>query len=117
MSSKYHEFLYLIMFDRYYKLEGHTPVAVNFEEWAIWRTEANTQVLLSVLKGYISVSTIFLGINLGTNEKPQIFESLVTGGSCNGEKRLYSTWDEAISGHFDLIIQSIATTPEPNLLE
>ncbi|MDZ8070882.1 MAG: hypothetical protein RMY64_35590 [Nostoc sp. DedQUE08] len=75
------------MFNRYYKLEGHTPVAVNFEEWAIWRTEANTQVILSVLSGYISVSTVFLGVNLniGTADKPQIFETLVTGGSCNGE--------------------------------
>ncbi|MEH2247008.1 hypothetical protein [Nostoc sp.] len=96
---------------RYYKLEEKTPVAANFEEWVTWRVEANTQVILSIVKSYISVSTVFLGINLGTIEKPKIFESLVTGGSCDGQKRLYSTWDEAVSGHFDLIIESIATTP------
>ena len=103
-----------IMLNRYYKLDKHTPVVVDFEEWAIWRTEANTQVILSVLSGYISVSTVFLGVNIGTADKPQIFETLVTGGSCNGEKRLYSTWDEAIAGHYDMIIQSIATTPPIN---
>ncbi|MHC5676416.1 hypothetical protein [Nostoc sp.] len=97
----------------YYKLDEHTPVAVDFEEWSAWRTTANTQVILSVIHGYISVSTVFTGINIGTVEQPKIFESLVTGGSCDRQKRFYATWDEAISGHYDLIIQSIATTPYP----
>ncbi|MEH2331546.1 hypothetical protein [Nostoc sp.] len=95
----------------FYKLEGHTPVSVNFKEWAIWRTTANTQVMVSVVYDCISVSTVFLGINIGTAEQPKIFESLVAGGSCDREKRFYSTWDEAVQGHYDLIIQSIATTP------
>ncbi|MHC5718119.1 MAG: hypothetical protein ACYTX0_40025 [Nostoc sp.] len=99
----------------YYKLEGHTPVSVNFEEWAVWRNTANTQVIVSVIYDCISVSTVFLGINIGTLEQPKIFESLVTGGSCDREKRFYSTWEEAISGHYDLIIKSIATTPPSNL--
>lgn len=95
----------------YYKLDGHTPIPVDFEEWAAWRTTANTQVILSVIHSFISVSTVFTGINIGTVEKPKIFESLVTGGSCDREKRFYSTWDEAVQGHYGLIIQSIATTP------
>ncbi|WP_375515026.1 hypothetical protein [uncultured Nostoc sp.] len=98
----------------YYKLDEHTPVAVDFEEWVVWRITANTQVILSVVHDCISVSTIFLGINLGTAEQPKIFESLVVGGSCDREKRLYSTWDEAVQGHYDLIVQSIATTPPTN---
>lgn len=99
------------MLNRYYKLEEHTPIAVDFEEWAAWRTTANTQVILSVIHSSISVSTVFTGINIGTVEQLKIFESLVTGGSCDREKRFYSTWDEAVQGHYDLIIQSIATTP------
>ncbi|MEH1796418.1 MAG: hypothetical protein V7L17_27845 [Nostoc sp.] len=95
----------------YYKLDGHTPIPVDFEEWATWRTTANTQVIFSIFQSNISVSTVFTGINIGTIKEPKIFESLVMGGSCDGQKRFYSNWDEAISGHYHLLLESIATTP------
>ncbi|MEH1962194.1 MAG: hypothetical protein V7L05_20440 [Nostoc sp.] len=95
----------------YYKLEEHTPVAVDFDEWVTWRTFANTQVILSVVYDSVSISTVFLGINLGSSERPMLFESLVTGGSLNGKKRLYTDWDDAVTGHYNLVIESIAKTP------
>jgi hypothetical protein len=90
----------------YYKLEGHTPVAVDLkEEWNLWLASSNTTVMLNEIKDCM-ISTVFVGmdLNLGYGE-PMFFETLVMGGALNGKRNRYSTWDEAIKGHLKICTQ------------
>ena len=101
----------------YYKLEGQTPVAVDsFTEWNLWMataTFAETTAMYNELGDSI-ISTKFVGIDLNpgnnSNSQPMIFETLVIGGSLDGKKNLYPTWDEAIQGHLKICTQVFKLT-------
>jgi hypothetical protein len=99
-----------IMPNHYYKLEGQTPVAVeSFMEWSLWMMSAKTTVMINELNDCI-ISTRFVGIDLNpgssnSNSQPMVFETLVMGGSLDGKKNLYPTWDDAIQGHLKICTQ------------
>jgi hypothetical protein len=93
--------------NRYYKLEGQTPVAVeSFIEWTLWMASADTGVMYNELNDCL-VSTKFVGIDLNpgssnSQSQPMVFETLVMGGVLDGKKNRYPTWDDAIQGHLKI---------------
>jgi hypothetical protein len=84
-----------------YILDGHTPVlCTDLIKWATWFETANRQVELTHI-GDVDVSTIFLGLDFsfGRSEKPQLFETRISGGEHANHQERYSAWDEAVEGH------------------
>jgi hypothetical protein len=61
----------------------------------------NTYRVIGLTGGKIRVSTVWLGISHGQNDKgaPLIFETMVFGGPDNGECVRYATEKEAVRGH------------------
>lgn len=60
----------------------------------------------SGLPGGVEVSTVFLGINHNTSDQgpPLLWESIVfSANGTGGEQRRYSTQDEALRGHVELV--------------
>lgn len=49
--------------------------------------------------GGVTVSTVFLGLNHGSPQHPQWFETMIFGGPSNGFQRRYQSYDEALDGH------------------
>lgn len=89
----------------HYILQGHIAVLVeDFLEWARWYETADRRVALTKI-GKSEVSTVFLGLdhNHGGGGPPLLFETLVFGGSLDGEMERYSTWEEAVAGHQEMI--------------
>lgn len=89
----------------YYILEGKTPVPVECEKWSEWFATASRRVALYKTKKY-TISTVFLGINHGTDKKPILFETMIFKGGNNMEDLFcarYSTWAEAKENHDKLV--------------
>ena len=98
------------MLNYYYKLERQTPIAVeSFMEWYLWIMSASTTVMINEIKDSI-ISTKFIGIDLNpgignSKSQPMVFETLVMGGTLDGKRNFYPTWDEAIQGHLKICTQ------------
>jgi len=87
-----------------YILDGKTPVRCDDPlQWAQWcvENEPSHRVLLDVLTGGVTVSTVFLGVDCGWDMEmgPMLFETMVFGGALDEEQERYRTWDEAEAGH------------------
>ena len=87
----------------YYILEGKTPIKVGDAlAWARAFEQSNRRVARDeVGKGKIVVSTVFLGLDhrFGNEGPPQIFETMIFGGSHDQYQTRCSTWDEAERQH------------------
>jgi len=83
-----------------YILDGKKVVACNdLMVWAKWHSTADRIVAKTTTKNG-DVSTVFLGLNHQFREGPPlVFETMVFGGSLDGEMDRYSTWKEAEKGH------------------
>ena len=81
-----------------YKLVGKIPIPCDFFDVEAWKIE-NRLVAKTFLNGS-KVSTVFLGIEHGFDKEcPILFETMVFGGTLDGEQDRYCTYDEAVSGH------------------
>jgi hypothetical protein len=112
---------------RYYILEGHEARPVDtVEEWARWfegslaldgveaRRKDKRRVDFTDL-GYCTVSTVFLGVDHAFwGGPPILFETMVfappEGGTTfpeewDGRQRRYTTWDEAVAGHDEMVAE------------
>lgn len=92
---------------KWYILRDKTPVAVSeFSEFLRWmvRNQSACQVARNQV-GKSFVSTIFTGSNYNSVAQgpPLVFESMVFGGPMDLMIKRYSTWDQALKGHNDLI--------------
>ena len=74
--------------------------SISFEKWTELLND-NTYRVIGLTGGKIRVSTVWLGIRHGQNDKgaPLIFETMVFGGPDNGECVRYATEKEAVRGH------------------
>lgn len=106
----------------YYALDdNHQPVLIaDVLTWARLFETANSIVAVtefacgsrseSVKQG--RVSTVFLGLDYGwnrfDNRGPILFETMVFGGSLDGEQERYSTWAEAEAGHVAMVERVMA---------
>lgn len=90
---------------RHYILEGRRPQPASLEGWAHWFETADRIVARTVMSAEIVVSTVFIGIdhNYTRAGPPILFETLVMGGSHDGEMDRYATWEEAERGHEEMI--------------
>jgi len=103
----------------HYILDGKTPVEVDLITWGRQFEEADRTVKKTEIDEDVTVSTVFLGLDRQFgNGPPLIFETMVFGGEFDEQQRRYSTWDEAIEGHNQVVRKIRATgygaiEPEP----
>lgn len=58
------------------------------------------------VNGDVHVNTGLIGIDRSNFDgPPKLFETMVSGGKRNGERRLWTTWDEAVAGHAEVLAQ------------
>jgi hypothetical protein len=96
---------------RYYILDGKVPVEAvgGVEEWARWfEGDVARRIVRQEYRGGYFVSTVFLGLPLGFDERtgaPLVFETMVHAGTKNendGELAWMSrssTWELALEQH------------------
>jgi hypothetical protein len=100
----------------YYILEGRTPVKVDsIREWAARFNEGSKRVAFTTV-GDADVSTVFLGLDHSWGGGPPLlFETMVFGGQYDEEQWRYSTYDDALEGHLEIVkmVQEVAKRPEP----
>ncbi len=107
---------------RLYILDGHkvVPVAEDFD-LGRWLTEhfAERVVAKTNLPGGVEVSTVFLGLDHGPQEKlPAVFETKIFGGPHADWTYRYTTWQDAAAGHQAVVevLQAEASGPvDPSL--
>lgn len=89
----------------YYKLVGKEVIKVEgILEWALW-FEDNDRRIKYDLYGGVMVSTIFTGISHAFiyGGDPVVFETMVFGGEFDQYQRQYTSYDEALLGHQEII--------------
>ena len=105
----------------WYTLDEYLQIRrATLEEWGTFfndieqRRIAHTQV-----SPRISVSTVFLGLDhrCGSAGKPILFESLVFGGKHNEEMLRYTSFDDAVKGHNELVAMALKTHRRKDPLE
>ena len=95
------------MSDKYILDESGNPVVEpDLLKWARWYETADRNVALDRI-GKVRVSTVFLGLDQSLYERTRsiLFETMVFGGSHDGEQFRYATRDEALSGHQSIVAQ------------
>jgi hypothetical protein len=94
-----------------YILEGKKTVPCeDLMEWAKWFEQADRSVAKDDVNG-VSVSTVFLGLDHAFGEsQPMLFETMVFGGDLDQEQARYSTWDEAETGHKEMVARVCASS-------
>ena len=88
-----------------YILNRKIPVKEpDLMKWGKWFETAERRVAKTEING-ITISTIFLGLdhNYFGNEVPILFETMVFGGELDQEEERYSTWEEAVKGHDEMV--------------
>lgn len=90
----------------HYKLDDEgNPIRCTTEEWGHW-FEANVdqRIVKKTQTKESEVSTVFLGLDHAFGGgRPLIYESLVFGGPMENEMNRYSTKEEALKGHAELV--------------
>lgn len=85
----------------------------NSQEVETWNEIPDASLLKpiyeNIINGDITVATVFLGFNVGTDDEPRIFETAVYGGYYDGERETYFEESAASKGH----AKWVATASEP----
>jgi hypothetical protein len=86
----------------YYVLDddGQPKPVSDVVEWGRWFEAAKRQVA-DTMVGCVRISTVFLGLDHSfSDDGPLIvFETMIFGGSLNGEQDRYASREQAIEGH------------------
>ncbi|MBJ7223566.1 MULTISPECIES: hypothetical protein [unclassified Brenneria] len=95
----------------HYRLEGRRAVPCpDIAEWARWFAIADRRVAETWIDDF-RVSTVFLGLDhnhnaLSNDEVPVLFETMVFAGPDPLDTmRRYSLWEEAETGHAEIVAQ------------
>lgn len=93
--------------DIFYLLHPETkrPLKTDVATWTKWLEEANRLVDETIIGSDIFISTTFLGIaySFDQEDRPLLFATIVNGGAMSGHANHYATWDEAVSGHHEIV--------------
>lgn len=82
---------------------GNIYPAGDILEWAKWMESADRTIAKTHVED-IEVSTVFLGLSYQFGEGPPLlFETMVFGGESNEEQWRYSTKEEALVGHGEMV--------------
>jgi hypothetical protein len=111
-------YIYFGMGDHYILNDDHSVTAVDLQTWAKWYEGDRTgvdhrRVADSQIGDQYWVSTVFLAIDHSFGSGPPLlFETMVfaleSDGSINFadlDCRRYSTWDEAMAGHNEIVAE------------
>jgi hypothetical protein len=97
-----------------YILNGHEPVEEpDLMKWGAWMQKADRQVR-DTFRDSVRVSTVFLGIDHNFwdwDGPPLLFETMVFINGSGDEMERYSTWDEALRGHENMVNKIFKATP------
>ncbi len=108
-----------------YILEGHKPIPcddlLRFSEWMYGEDVAHRRVAETFLAVQdedteeVRVSTVFLGMDHAgsSRDTPQLFETKVFSGEWDGYTKRYATWEEADSGHHEVVAMLRRGCPNP----
>lgn len=91
----------------HYILEGHEPKSTDPITWQKWIASANRTVAKTEVDPKIVVSTVFVGLDLGSEPgTPLLFETEVMEAdvpSVDRRRVRYLTWAEAELGHVEIV--------------
>jgi hypothetical protein len=91
---------------KYILTDDHQVEATDdFRRWSNW-FETHRRHVAETTVGDLYVSTVFLGVDhsFSGDGPPVVFETMVFDRDQNGiDQRRYRTWDEACSGHADVV--------------
>lgn len=90
--------------DFYYMLdESHNPTACDVMTWVKWFKQANRRIKITLLPSGATVSTVFLGVSLGSHFPPVLYETMafIPGGE-DLQKRT-DTEEEALKAHMEMV--------------
>lgn len=89
-----------------YRLDGRTPIKCeSVLEWAeAMEDMASRSVAFTDLEGG-EISTVFIGINIHGDDPPVVFETAILAPDDVEIPARYSTWDEALAGHEEIVLQ------------
>lgn len=91
------------MTERYILKKHEIVPCPDFIEWAKW-FEGADRIVDKTTIGESKVSTVFLGLDHSFGSGPPlVFETMVFGGKLADEMDRYSTWDEAVTGHENMV--------------
>jgi len=94
------------MSDKYILDKDGKPQHVSdLLEWARAFETMDRQIANTIIDNRVRVSTVFLGIDHAYNpdSDPILFETMVFGGKEDGFQDRYSTKEEAIAGHKEVV--------------
>lgn len=88
----------------YYILDGKDYKEADFLTWAKWTATADRHVADDIVNG-ARISTVFLGLNHNyvCDDYPILFETLIFGGTMDGEMFRYETWEQAERTHIVIL--------------
>lgn len=83
--------------------KGNPKEEKDLLTWGKWFETAD-RIIAKTKIGKSEISTVFLGLDhsFGGN-KPLLFETMVFGGTLDGEQNRYSTREESIKGHEEMV--------------
>ena len=90
------------MASRYYILNlTDDPIQATLLEWGRWMDRADRVVAKNQTPKGVEISTVFLGLNhaLRDTDPPQIYETMIFGGSLSDWCARTATRDEALKEH------------------
>lgn len=88
--------------------KNHEAVPCSMLEWAQAYEGMEGRIVQKTNVGNAEISTVFLGLNHNFGQgPPAIFESMVFGGQFDDEQCRYATWDEAVTGHWELVAKVV----------
>lgn len=98
------------MREPHYILKGKEVVACELDQWVEMFSKGN-RILRQDRHYGILISTVFLGIDHSFHKEgpPVVFETMIFGGRYSDYQERYTTWDEAMEGHWralTLVIES-----------
>jgi len=84
--------------------DNNVPIKTDLMTWAKYFKEADRVVAQTTIDKETEVSTVFLGMDHQFGDGPPLlFETLVFGGEHDGDMWRYSTWEEAETGHKEVV--------------
>lgn len=94
------------MIDKYVLDDQGVPQPeANLDRWAKWFESADRVVGKTQL-GSVGVSTVFLGLDHSFGSGPPLlYETMVFGGTLDGEMERYGTRAEALGGHERMVVR------------
>ncbi len=69
-------------------------------DWAMSKVDRR---VAKTYVGDVYISTVFLGMDHGFGGRPQWFETMVFGGTMDGEQQRYETYEDAEAGHLLMV--------------